>query len=43
LVGIRVWRVGEQLDVKNLTERMQGIGGKGIGEGKAITLHAMRT
>jgi len=42
LVGIRVWRVGEQVAVKNLTECMQGIGGKGVGEGEAITAHAMR-
>jgi len=41
-VGIRLWRVGEQVEVKNLTECMQDIGGKGIGEGEAITVHAMR-
>jgi hypothetical protein len=35
--------VGEQVAVKNLTQCMQqGIGGKGIGEGEAITVHAMR-
>jgi len=42
LVGIRVWRVGEQVAVKNLTESMQGLGGKDIGDGEAITVHAMR-
>lgn len=42
MVGIRVWRVGEQIGVEDLTECMQGIGGKDTGEGKAITVHATR-
>jgi len=33
--------LGSKVDVKNLTECMPGIGGKGIGEGEAITVHAM--